>query len=195
MKKVAVLMSTYNGENYLKEQVDSLITQVGVDVSITVRDDGSSDKTIEMLDGWQREGVLTYYVGPNLKPGRSFMDLIMVAPQADYYAFCDQDDVWDSDKLVVAITRLEEMSEINKPVIYFSRTRLVDRNLVPISVRQRIHKPGLGAALMINPVTGCTEVFNSTLLSLLRRYKNENVYMHDGWSYRVCMAMGGGGFF
>lgn len=190
MKTVQVLLSSYNGEKYIDEQIKSLIEQEGVKISILVRDDGSSDSTITKLEKWQKLGYITWYTGKNLKPALSFMDLVWNAPPADYYAFCDQDDVWDKNKLKVAIEMLEEY-ETDKPNLYFSRTKLVDANLNTIKASKRKSpKITLGSALIINPATGCTEVFNHRLIEILKQYSNTQIYMHDGWIYRVAVAIG-----
>ena len=183
-------MSTYNGEKYLDEQIESLIAQKSVKVLILVRDDGSTDNTIAKLKKWESLGILNWYAGENLKPARSFMDLIKNAPKADYYAFCDQDDVWDKDKLKIAVTMLEKFDD-KEPGLYFSNTRLVNRDLTLIKSKRHKPKITLGSALIINPVTGCTEVFNHALIEIIRKYDNMNLYMHDVWTYRLCMAIGG----
>jgi rhamnosyltransferase len=191
MKTVQVLMSTYNGEKYLDEQIQSLILQEGVKVEILVRDDGSSDNTISKLKAWESKGVLKWYSGENIGPARSFMDLVKNAPRSDYYAFCDQDDVWDNDKLISAVKMLEKFNN-KEPALYFSKTRLVDSNLKPIKSQDKSNpKITLGSALIINSATGCTEVFNHALLEVLKRYNNENIYMHDGWVYKLCLAIDG----
>lgn len=191
MKKVQILMSTYNGEMYLDEQIQSLVAQKNVEISILIRDDGSTDNTISKLIKYKSMGILDWYTGENLKSARSFMDLVKNAPKADYYAFCDQDDVWDSDKLESAIIMLEKFDD-KIPSLYCSNTRLVDNNLTPIKTRNKPKpKITIGAALVISSVIGCTEVFNHALLEVLRYYENKNIFMHDSWSYRVCMAIGG----
>lgn len=184
-------MSTYNGETYLDEQIQSLVAQKNVELSILIRDDGSTDTTISKLSKYKSMGILDWYTGENLKSARSFMDLVKNVPKADYYAFCDQDDVWDSDKLESAIIMLEKFDD-KIPSLYYSNTRLVDSNLTPIKTRNKSKpKITIGAALVNSSVAGCTEVFNHALLEVLRYYENKSIYMHDGWSYRVCMAIGG----
>ena len=86
MNKVLILMSVYNGEKYLVEQIESLIHQERVDVSILVRDDGSSDGTIDILENYKTKGILDFYTGENLRPARSFMHLLFNAPDCDYFA-------------------------------------------------------------------------------------------------------------
>ena len=73
MKRVNVLMSTYNGERFLHQQIESILRQDEVDVVLTVRDDGSTDKTCAVLDEYQAQGLLTWYSGDNIGPARSFM--------------------------------------------------------------------------------------------------------------------------
>ncbi|WP_404455291.1 glycosyltransferase family 2 protein [Oceanobacillus kapialis] len=187
---VQVLMSTYNGEKYLDEQIRSLVAQIGVNVKILVRDDGSKDNTITILKNWEKEGVLNWYSGANLKPALSFMDLVKNAPKADYYAFCDQDDFWHKEKLAIAVKKLGEFSD-NEPALYFSNKQLVDSNLIPIRTKGQKPKISLGSSLIINPVTGCTMTINHFLLEMVKKYDNKNLYMHDAWIYRVCMALDG----
>ena len=77
MKKIVVLISTYNGEKYLKEQLDSIIKQdCDEKIDILVRDDGSTDKTVDILKSYKKKGLLDYYLGENLKPARSFINLL-----------------------------------------------------------------------------------------------------------------------
>ena len=72
MEKVIVLLSTYNGERYLAEQLQSLVAQKDVSSEILVRDDGSKDSTTRILDEWQEKGLLSWYNSVNLGPGKSF---------------------------------------------------------------------------------------------------------------------------
>ena len=120
-------MSTYNGEKYLREQIDSILGQRGVEVTLLVRDDGSSDATLSILDEYKSSGLLDYYCGSNLGPARSFMHLLQNAPASDFYAFSDQDDKWMDDKLLAAITSME--GHESEPALYFSQTQLVDAGL------------------------------------------------------------------
>lgn len=78
MTKVLILMSTYNGEKYIEEQLESILNSEGVDVDILVRDDGSTDRTIDILSKYKDRNLLDFYVGLNLKPAQSFRNLIEV---------------------------------------------------------------------------------------------------------------------
>ncbi|MCD8173509.1 MAG: glycosyltransferase family 2 protein [Alistipes sp.] len=191
---VTVLMSTYNGERYLREQIYSVLGQKGVDINLLVRDDGSTDGTCKILQDYQDKGKLRWYTGPNLKSALSFMDLLFNAPESDFYAFCDQDDVWDADKLVVATSKLTAYN--NEPALYCSATRIVDSKL---NYMRLDDKKGFlftfEEALFRNPATGCTMLFNKALRNIVCSYRPEWVYMHDSWIYKICLAIDGYVFF
>lgn len=195
MKNVVVLLSTYNGEKYLEEQINSLLLQVGVKVQILVRDDGSTDSTKDLLRMWEKKGILSWYEGENLKPARSFLDLMKNAPNSDYYAFCDQDDIWDRSKLLVAINNLEKFND-KMPSLYFSKAQLVDENLKNINSNNYPKKEfSFGASMVRNNVTGCTVVFNKELLNIVNKYNPNFIMMHDQWIYLICKAFNGNIFF
>ena len=191
MKTVTVLMSTYNGEKYLSEQIESLLLQEGVYVSIFVRDDGSTDATKTMLDEYEKKGVLTWYTGENLKPARSFLNLVENTQKSDYYAFCDQDDVWNIDKLKRAVDALEQIEQEGKPCLYCSNYQLVDSKLNILPENGHVSTTSFGAALVASNCTGCTTVFNNALLKILRMAKPDIIVMHDDWAHKVCLAVGG----
>lgn len=190
METVNVLMSTYNGEKYLEEQIQSIINQKGVNVILTVRDDGSNDSTISILESYMERGVLKYYQGQNVRPAKSFMDLVRNASDYNYYAFCDQDDVWKPDKLIRAITCLDEYDS-NEPLLYSANFKLVDASLKPISGSTHVTETNYETAIVSCCVTGCTAVFNKKLQALLKAYTPEYQGMHDSWAGRVCLAVGG----
>lgn len=192
MNKVTVLLSTYNGEKYLEEQLDSLLNQQGVEVFILVRDDGSTDNTINILKKYENEGKLKWYSGENLRPTKSFMDLVMHAPESAYYAFCDQDDYWMDDKLMIAIQRLEKC-DASVPALYYGSPRLVDENLDPIPNPHRLlqNMTTYASSLIISNATGCTMVFNNALLKKIVKKQPNYIPMHDAWLHKVCLAVGG----
>ena len=110
MKSIQVLLSTYNGARYLREQLDSLLSQENVDIKILVRDDGSTDDTIKILNEYQNRGLLAWYTGPNMRPAKSFLNLLIQSPESEVYAFCDQDDVWKPEKMYMAVCQLKTVS-------------------------------------------------------------------------------------
>jgi len=191
MYNVCVLMSTYNGGKYLQEQIDSLIGQADVNLTVLVRDDGSSDSTTAILERYKQKGVLDWYPGENIGSARSFLDLVSRAPYCDYYALCDQDDYWFPEKLSVAISRLEQ-TDGSKSALYFCKTALADENLNAVEKKEKCDFVVLGMpeAFMFNYAKGCTMVFNRFLLDRIREYNPETIDMHDMWIYKVCLVTG-----
>ncbi len=188
MKKVTILLSSYNGENYLEEQLESIVAQKDVLTSILVRDDGSTDGTCDILDRWQQKTDLRWYRGENIGPARSFMDLLRQASDSCYYAFSDQDDYWLSDKLKVAVDKLESYEK--RPALYFCQTELVDKNLN--RVNSVIIHPRLtfGESLVYQFIGGCTMVMNRALRDVILMYDPQYLSMHDVWIYDVAQAIG-----
>lgn len=192
MKSVCVLLSTYNGEKYLREQLDSLITQEGIKLSIVVRDDGSEDNTIGILDEYmKRDSRITYYEGKNVGPAQSFLDLIIKSPDSDYYAFCDQDDVWDNDKLKIAVDFLEKENQ-SKPNMYYSNLRIVDQTLsfYRFSHLEPLKQKTKYSVLTEDLATGCTVVFNRTTVKYVKIGIPECCSMHDTWISMICKFFG-----
>lgn len=187
-KQVLVLMSTYNGERYLKQQIDSISGQQGVSVKLLVRDDGSTDGTLRILDDYKAKGQLDYYFGDNIGPQRSFMHLLQHAPGSDYYAFADQDDVWMPEKLAVAVKRLE--SQQNRPALYFCQTQLTDERLNKLP--SVIIHPYLtfGESMIYKFIGGCTMVMNNSLQMVIGKRNPDYLRMHDTWVYFIAQAVG-----
>lgn len=180
MNRVCVLLSTYNGEKYVREQMDSLRAQKGVDLKIVVRDDGSTDHTCQILETEYPEAELRKE--RNVGCERSFMELLYSAPEADYYAFCDQDDVWMEDKLDAAVKKLAEMKG---PAIYGCNLMACDEDLKPMKV---IHDEKSVDTLrkMIDKgcffnLHGCVLVWNKCLQEVLIKHRPSYVTAHDTW--------------
>ena len=191
--RVLVMLSTYNGEKYLKAQLDSLRNQTNVNLCVLVRDDASKDRTLEILEQYKSLMNLAYEAAENVGSTRSFMELIRnCSSEYDFYAFCDQDDYWHADKLSTAIVGLENL-DIKKPSLYYSGQKLVDSNLSPIYDHTLDTYRNEYANAIFNQMAGCTTVFNKTLLLLLKQYQNVlNVPgFHDSFTYRVCVLAGG----
>ncbi|MFI8983281.1 glycosyltransferase family 2 protein [Ectopseudomonas khazarica] len=188
---IAVLLSTYNGEKYLRQQLDSLLLQCGVDVHIYVRDDGSTDSTCSILSEYERDNHhLFFFRGENVGYVDSFFDILKKAEAYDYYAFCDQDDVWGGEKLLAAHNMLRSSDDC--PAMYFSRTEYVDEALgfLALSPELDISRIGYENALVQNVATGCTIVFNRRARDLLADNLPAFCLVHDWWVYLVVSAFG-----
>lgn len=196
MEKVTILLSAYNGEKYLPEQLSSLFAQKDVKVNILIRDDGSTDTTRQLLDEYQSKGLISWYFGENLRPAKSFMDLVYRAPDSEYYAFCDQDDFWLEDKLKIAVEKLKQFPA-DKPALYYGRPRLTDAELNPIEnpASSLDRMLDYKSALINSNATGCTMVFNRALLEKVREKKPDYIAMHDAWFHKVCIVTGGNLYF
>lgn len=189
MEKVQVLMSTYNGEKYLKQQLDSIFSQRGVDIHLLVRDDGSKDKTLDILNDYKnKHSNMDVIKGKNVGACHSFFELINKSGSYKFYSFADQDDVWDIDKLEIAVNSLKNK---DIPAVYSSNTRLVDAELNIIKNENDNPKCTLGSAMIKNYCTGCTMVFNNHLMSNLKNKTPNYAPMHDWWINLVCLAIGG----
>lgn len=189
---VLVLLSTYNGEKYLSNLIDSILNQKGVNVNILIRDDGSQDRTIEILEKYKEQKKIQYYVGDNIGYANSFWQLVRDAKQYDYYAFCDQDDVWLEYKLERAIEKIKEIEEEELiPTLYTSNVICINDNMDII-----LDKPfkcervlNIGEAFQKSILPGCTFVFNFEAKKILEQYKG---YMesHDWATYAIITAFG-----
>lgn len=190
--RVLVLQSVYNGEKYLPIQLESIAEQEGVNVSLLVRDDGSKDSTESIIHVYANKMPITYHKEANIGAAKSFMRLIeLAADEYDYFAFADQDDYWEKDKLYVAVSKLEGNDEI--PALYYSCTKRVGPNLEEIKnpYKKHYHTENFPDVLIMTGAPGCTMVFNKKLLILLKKYIPAQIYMHDQWVLQVCAAVGG----
>lgn len=193
MKKVLVLMSAYNGENYIEEQLDSIFSQEGVDVYCLVRDDGSKDSTREIIESFAKANhKLTFCFGENIGWAKSFYSLVERSRESDYdyYAFCDQDDKWDAQKILAAAEKLDKEDK-DKPLLYCSNLKIVDDNL-NWSGKLRFDRVDISKkhALAESFATGCTQVFNNKAKELFLSYKPDYLHAHDYWLYLICIFTG-----
>ncbi len=193
-KIVCVLLSTYNGEKFLREQLESVFSQEDVTVKLFVRDDGSSDSTLDILKEYEKEGKLTLTIGENIGWAKSFSWLIKNAPKADYYACCDQDDVWLPKKLINGVNCLEAQDN-TKPQLYFTSLTVVNQDLKVITTKtltNYIEKPKnrLAENLMMNMVSGLTTIFNNKLKECFSVLAPDMVHYHDYTLNVLASALG-----
>lgn len=192
--KLIVLMSTYNGEKYIREQLDSLLRQTLKPDLIYIRDDGSKDDTLSILEEYSAKyPYIHYYNGPNKGAAKSFWELICNCEDADYYALCDQDDVWFEDKLETAVNMLEkEGGDI--PLLYCSKYTLTDEDLNPINsnVSSLYGFSDFPHALLYHTAPGCTFVFNDEARKRIVEYDVDKEYciIHDAIIHKVVTMFG-----
>ena len=192
---VLVLMSTYNGERFLKEQIDSILSQEGVDVRLLVRDDGSTDRTWEILEMYAsgyRNIVITR--GENVGFVKSFSALVRMALDynlgGEFYAFADQDDIWMPKKLMTACSVLKE-KDASKPNLYTSNSMQVDAEGKELELFHKGPEPKFrkGNVLVFGTEQGCSMVFNRRAIELYSECEPELTW-HDRWLYHICYFLG-----
>lgn len=190
--KIQILLSTYNGERYLKEQLDSYLIQNGnFDIRVLIRDDGSTDATADILGEYQRKYGFEVLRGDNIGVNQSMKVLFDHSDRdADYFAISDQDDVWCEDKLESAVHKLASKNpEI--PLLYASSSLITDENLCPIGMTlYPSKKASYYNAMVQNICQGHTEVFNQHLMNELRKYYPVEIYAVDWWIYLIAAAIG-----
>lgn len=191
--RVNVLLSTYNGERYVAEQIQSLLSQVDVHVQLHIRDDGSKDGTLAILRGFESNHEnINVVAGNNLGYVASFFELLSGADSAcGYFSFCDQDDVWLPRKLITAIGQIAP-KDAAVPVMYFSRTEYVNEQLQHLGYSADLDRLRIGYenALVQNVATGCTIVLNRVARERVVAKLPTFCLVHDWWVYLVVSAFG-----
>ncbi|MCC5926297.1 MAG: glycosyltransferase family 2 protein [Bacteroidetes bacterium] len=188
--RIAVLLSSYNGSAYIEEQLLSILNQTGVLVSVFVRDDGSTDKTLQILNKFEDAGSIYLFAEDNIGVTNSFFRLLELAgSDYEFYAFADQDDVWKADKLLRACTRLGEEAK-STPGMFYSRLEFVDQKLRHLGYSTIPTTRGFSNALVQNQATGCTVVLNRFARDLVCERIPPWCLMHDWWCYLVISAFG-----
>lgn len=190
---VQVLLSTYNGAVFLPEQLDSLLVQDYPNLRILIRDDGSTDGTLDLLLKYEQLPQVKVLRGENQGIVRSFFELMAQADSnAAYLAFCDQDDVWLPGKVSEAVALLREQVPEEIPGLYCSRYTVVDQNLHVLAEGEIPRRgPSFLNALVQNIAPGCSMVINRAAVDLLARsVPGPVVPVHDWWFYLVIAGLG-----
>jgi glycosyltransferase involved in cell wall biosynthesis len=192
--EVAIILSTYNGELYLRDLLDSLIGQTYKNIKIIVRDDGSTDNTCKILNEYQcKHENMSVFFGCNIGVVGSFMQLLeLPSDSAKFIAFCDQDDVWGDCKIEKALNLITRIKPLT-PVLYFSALTVVDAELNHISVLRQVNqKASFENSLVENVATGCTTVINRSALHLVcgKNININKIRNHDWWLYQVISTFG-----
>ena len=196
--KINILLSTFNGEKYLHQQLDSIFNQTYQNFILCIRDDGSTDSTPSLLKNYINEHpsyqdriiFLAAHPQQNIGYMNSFWELLKNCPPADYYAFCDQDDVWLPTKLEDGIAFLQK-ENYRLPLLYFSSFYMCNEDL---SVRHAIdvNYPSLKLAdvLFYTPAYGFSIIINEPLRTLALKTSNTHNLPHDGWLQKLAAAFG-----
>lgn len=192
-KKILVMMSTYNGENHLSAQIDSILDQKTThEICIRIRDDGSNDRTCEIIEEYINKYPfqLELLKGENIGYNASFFELIREANGFDYYAISDQDDVWINDKLQVACEAIDAGGAV--PVLYASPSFLIHDDLVPYGItRKKEREMTMFNTIIQNICPGHNQVMNNQLISMLKdEIDVSQIYVYDSWITNVANLYG-----
>lgn len=201
---IAILMASYNGERYIKEQIESIINQRFNDWHLFISDDGSTDDTLEIEKSYQRRfpQKITIVENKTNQHGSkyNFFNLSKVAfnENYNYFMFCDQDDVWKENKVADTFKVMKQV-EKNKdtPILIHTDLEVVDGDLKTLGdsfVKYRAldtNCKDINHLLIQNNVTGCTMMINRSLLGKALQVKNiDKVAMHDWWFALVAAIYG-----
>jgi glycosyltransferase involved in cell wall biosynthesis len=195
MKTVKILMATYNGQRYIAEQLDSLAAQTYENWQLIASDDGSTDDTIQILRKYQELwGAEKIQIRLRLKADFVENFLSMACDpviQGDYYAFCDQDDVWFPQKLTVAVEHLESL-DTAIPLLYCGRTAYVHDDLKPYLYSPNFIFPKSFRNALVQCIAGGnTMVFNQATKNMLEKIGLVQTPSHDWWLYQIVTGAGG----
>lgn len=190
--RVNILLSTFNGARYIREQLDSLFAQDYRPFRLIARDDGSADGTAAVLQAYAgRHPGVELEIGRRLGVAASFVTLLRNCQgrPGDYYAFCDQDDIWVPDKLSRAVAQLSTAARPSA-TLYCSRLQYVDARLRPLGLSALPRHIGFCNAVVENIAIGCTCVFGSDIRDRVAVADPNDMMMHDWWAYLVATAFG-----
>jgi glycosyltransferase involved in cell wall biosynthesis len=197
--KVAVLLCTMQAQHFLAHQLNSIATQTHPAWAIWASDDGSDDHTHAILEYYQShwgEDRLSIHAGPAVGSTANFLSLTCRADiDADYFAYADQDDIWEADKLERAVAWLKTVPD-NVPALYGSRTLLVDARNQHLGYSPLFTKePSFRNALVQSIAGGNTMAFNNHLKEVIQRHPKADIVSHDWWLYIVNELVGGKTFY
>lgn len=191
-----ILLSSYNGEEYIAEQIESILYQSYKESKLLIRDDGSKDNTVDIIKKYAQKHPerIQYIIGNNIGVKESFFELLKMADsKCQFFSFCDQDDVWLGDKLEVAVSSLKKEKQ-DSPLLFFTSTYLTN---VDLETRKKwpyysIMKPSFYNALIENIVVGTTTTINNKTREVLLSVQPSfhNMIMHDWWAYLCVSAFG-----
>jgi len=196
--KVDILLSTFNGEQFLQQQLDSLVRQNYTNWNLIVRDDGSSDSTVAILESFMKEHDSKVHIirdGLHLDVAESFLKLLRLSKNP-YILFCDQDDIWHPDKINTLLTLMlkTESGRVDIPVCAFSKAELIDQLNIPMKiVVPDIHRFNINtkptAFFFANYVPGCCLMLNSKVRVLADLFDCKGLY-HDHFCIIITAILG-----
>jgi len=199
---IDILLATYNGQKFIKQQLDSIIRQKYLDWRLIIHDDGSTDNTVEIINAMMKKDERIRIIDDGIiyrSAKKNFLHLIYQS-SAEYCMLCDQDDVWECDKISILYQKMKNTERVScgRPVLIFSDAALIDENNVILYPSLwEYQKINYNSSIMQIPyencVTGCTTIFNHALVSLIIKTPKERwdeIIMHDWYIAIIAYAEG-----
>ncbi|MEE0419951.1 MAG: glycosyltransferase [Lachnospiraceae bacterium] len=188
--KVNIILSSYNGEKYIREQIESLLAQDYPNIEIHIRDDGSTDRTMDILKEYEEKGKIYLYTGENKGFCGSFFELLKLADKGEYWSFCDQDDIWLPEKVRLAVEWLEQQKQ-TEPLLYYSLSEMMDDSGNSLGLQ----KPPNGSLCFRRALTGTfgvgfSMVINKALRDEMLRCNPQQVHSHDWLAGAIALGFG-----
>lgn len=198
--KIAILMATYNGEKYICQQIDSILSQTCKDWELYIHDDGSTDNTIAAVESYVEKYPNKIHLIDGKSTGGAKYNFFYMFGQveAPYYMTCDQDDVWLDKKIELTYGKMLTIeSKADVPCLVYTELRVVDSGLNTIADTMSgyqsldCHKRTINQFILQNSVTGCTMMVNRTLRDKMLCITDiDNTIMHDWWAALVAAQFG-----
>jgi glycosyltransferase involved in cell wall biosynthesis len=198
---ISILLATYNGEKYIAEQINSLLSQTNQDFMLYIRDDKSTDSTFIISSGYAERFPKKIAVSQNEKnvggAKHNFLQM-MIDHKDDYVMLCDQDDIWLPDKITKSLAKIKDMEKehgTSTPILVYTNLTVVRDNLEVTAysyekmANKNFDKNILNYAVAMNNVAGCTAIYNRALSELMQ-VAPEYLVMHDWWLYLTAAALG-----
>ena len=199
-QRVAIAMATRDGRAFIDQQMESLAVQSYPHIDLWISDDGSRDDTVDRVSRWKdrwRKGSLNLVDGPRLGFAENFRSMILDSRiEADFLAFCDQDDIWEPHKLQDAVSWMRSQRQ-EIPLLFCSRTATISEAGEPIGYSPLFRSPpSFRNALVQSLAGGNTMVMNRVARDLLRQASAKTKFIsHDWWAYLIVTAAGGQVFY
>jgi len=187
---VKVVTSVFNGEQYIREQVESVLKQTYSNFELYIRDNCSTDRTLDVLQEYASNPKIHIIKGDeNLGVVLGYFTLLELCGDADYYAFCDSDDVWEENKVEVAVGKLEQ-TDGQIPVLYCSGYDICDENLSYIRQSPRIRNISFRNCLVDVIAPSSTYVFNEAAREIIIQNIPSHATFQDRWILMMCQGLG-----
>jgi len=198
---ISILLAAYNGEKYIAEQIESLLSQTFQDFKLYICDDKSTDETFSIVTGYASKNPEQIIVSQNEENvGGSKFNFIkmLIDHKDDYIMLCDQDDVWLPEKIEKSLAKIKDMEKeygAAMPVLVHTNLTVVDDDLNVISQsyekmsNKDFEKNALNYTVTMNNAAGCTIICNRALVDLIQA-QPEFLVMHDWWLSLTAAAFG-----